>query len=84
MLPHSPATLRNREPILSILRQVLSPAGNILEIASGTGEHTSYFAREMPDWTFLPTDGDSRQLSGITGHTNNLTNVFAPIHLDVT
>ena len=41
---YAPAAERNREPILAILQQILPPEGNILEIASGTGEHALFFA----------------------------------------
>jgi hypothetical protein len=42
---HVPATLRNRDFILGILRDVLPAKGVILEIASGSGEHVVHFAR---------------------------------------
>ena len=35
---HAPATTRNRDPILAVLRQVLPQEGLLLEIAAGTGE----------------------------------------------
>ncbi|MDA0866945.1 MAG: DUF938 domain-containing protein, partial [Cyanobacteria bacterium] len=41
---HSPATARNREPILAVLQAALPPAGTLLEIASGTGEHGAFMA----------------------------------------
>jgi hypothetical protein len=44
---YAPATQRNREPILEILRQVLPPTGTILEISSGTGEHAVFMAPQL-------------------------------------
>lgn len=41
---YAPATERNRDPILGVLKRVLRRDGVILEIASGTGEHAVYFA----------------------------------------
>jgi Protein of unknown function (DUF938) len=35
---YAPATVRNRDFILDVLREVLPPTGVILEIASGSGE----------------------------------------------
>ena len=45
---YAPATLRNRDFILDVLRDVLPPKGVILEIASGSGEHVVHFARNFP------------------------------------
>ena len=45
---HAPATLRNRDFILDVLREVLPVRGVILEIGSGSGEHVVHFARNLP------------------------------------
>ena len=42
---HAAATARNRDPILRVLQRFLPPAGLVLEIASGTGEHAVHFAQ---------------------------------------
>jgi hypothetical protein len=42
---YAPATLRNRDFILDVLRDVLPIKGVILEVASGSGEHVVHFAR---------------------------------------
>lgn len=55
---HAPATLRNRAPILALLRTVLPEHGNVLEIASGSGEHVCFFAQQLPGLTFHPSDPD--------------------------
>jgi len=52
----SPAAERNRQPILEVLRRVLPGAGRALEIASGSGQHVSWFARHLPGWTWQPTE----------------------------
>ena len=49
---HAPATMRNRDAIVDILRDILPGQGMILEIASGTGEHIVYFGLKFPDLTF--------------------------------
>ena len=46
----SPAAMRNRGPILAVLRRVLPVRGTVLEIASGTGEHAAYFAAALPHY----------------------------------
>jgi hypothetical protein len=62
-IPHgalsSPSVVRNRDPILAVLRRVLPAQGTVLEIASGSGEHAIYFAAALPHLTWQPTDADS-------------------------
>ena len=52
----SPAAERNRQPILDVLRRALPPAGRALDIASGSGQHVSWFARHLPGWDWQPTE----------------------------
>ncbi|MEA5532976.1 DUF938 domain-containing protein [Crocosphaera sp. XPORK-15E] len=52
----APATQRNREAILEVLLRVLPPSGNILEIASGTGEHSIFFAPALHPRHWIPSD----------------------------
>lgn len=47
----SPSVARNRDPILSVLRRLLPPTGQVLEIASGTSEHAVHFAAALPQLT---------------------------------
>ena len=61
----SPAAERNRQPILEVLRRVLPPAGRALEIASGSGQHVSWFARYLPTWTWQPTEVAAESLPSI-------------------
>lgn len=64
----SPSLARNRDPILTILRRVLSSTGMVLEIASGTGEHAVHFEAAVPHLTWLPTDPDEQALNSIAAH----------------
>jgi hypothetical protein len=83
---HAPATLRNREPILAVLRDVLPPAGAVLEIAAGSGEHAVFFAAALPGAAWEPTDPDLENLSSIADHRAEaaLANLRAPLRVDVT
>ena len=52
----APATLRNRDFIPEVLRDVLPSTGDILEVASGSGEHIVHFARYFPTLLFQPSE----------------------------
>lgn len=80
----APATERNRGPILALLTRVLPPAGRVLEIASGTGEHAVFFSRHLPHLTWQPTDPDAAARASIVAWTAEaaLPNVADPLALD--
>jgi hypothetical protein len=83
---HRPHVARNREPIRDVLKRVLPPLGLVLEIASGSGEHATYFAKELPSLVWQPTDPDAQALLSIAGHRDDAgaANLLAPLRLDVT
>lgn len=82
----APATARNREPILAVLRRVLPASGTVLEIASGTGEHAAHFAPHFPALTWQPSDADADNLASIAAWAaaSGAANIRPPILLDVT
>lgn len=81
---HAPATLRNRDAILAVLREVLPPQGVVLEIASGSGEHAAWFAGQFHRLTWQPSDPDEAALRSIeswsagAGHGN----LRPPVRID--
>jgi hypothetical protein len=81
---YAPATMRNRDFILEVLRGVLPTTGDILEIASGSGEHIVHFARNLPALVFQPSDPEPDTLLSIAAwvRATGVTNVRAPIALD--
>jgi uncharacterized protein DUF938 len=81
---YAPATLRNRDFILDVLRDVLPTTGVILEVASGSGEHVVHFARNFPNLVFQPSDPelDTRLSIAAWVKATGVTNVRAPIALD--
>jgi hypothetical protein len=81
---YAPATARNRDPILAVLRRVLPKAGLVLEVASGSGEHAAYFAAALPDLLWQPADRDPRALASVAGYraAGGPANLLAPLRLD--
>lgn len=81
----SPSTARNREPILSVLQDVLAPDARVLEIASGSGEHAVFIARAMPGLTWQPSDPDADARVSIAAwiEAEDAANVLAPKAIDV-
>lgn len=82
----APATQRNREPILAVLRRVLPAEGVLLEVASGTGEHAAFFAAALPRLIIQPSDADAQNLASIAAWRDHagLANLRAPLALDAT
>jgi len=80
----SPAALRNRGPILDVLRRVMPARGTVLEIASGSGEHAVHFAAGLPHLSWQPTDLDPDALASIAAHRDaaGAPNLLPPIELD--
>ena len=81
---YAPATLRNRDFILDVLRDVLPKTGVILELASGSGEHIVHFAKNFPALVFQPSDPEPGALLSAAAwiKARRVTNVRAPIALD--
>ena len=78
----SPAAARNRGPILEVLRGHLPPTGQVLEVASGTGEHVAHFAAALPALTWQPTDRTSESFASIDAWASGLGNVLPACVLD--
>ncbi|AFY30414.1 DUF938 domain-containing protein [Cyanobium gracile] len=55
-LPFSPACLRNKEPILTLLRRWLAPGARVLEVGSGSGQHAIHMARHLPGVRWQPSE----------------------------
>lgn len=80
-----PATSRNRDAILDVLRGNLPPSGLVLEIASGSGEHIVHFANALPGLTFQPSDPEDAARLSIAAWTmeTGLPNIRPPLAIDV-
>lgn len=79
---HAPATARNRDPILAVLRRLAPPQGTVLEVASGSGEHAAHFAQALPGLVFQPTDPDPARQASIDAWCAGIPNVRPALALD--
>ena len=84
-LPFSDACERNKGPILDVLRRWLGDtAGVVLEVGSGTGQHAVYFAKNLPQLSWQPTD-QGEHLAALTARVGveGPCNLLPPLELDV-
>ncbi|HVJ92491.1 MAG TPA: DUF938 domain-containing protein [Labilithrix sp.] len=93
---YAPATARNREPILDFLRRWVGSgraidngdhtAWNVLEVASGSGEHAVYLAPRLPVASWQPSDADADCRASIDAWRayERAERVLPAIDLDVT
>ncbi|KFG91599.1 SAM-dependent methyltransferase [Sphingobium herbicidovorans NBRC 16415] len=81
---HAPATERNRDAILAVLREELPASGLVLEVASGSGEHAVHFAAALPALDWQPSDPDPAALASIEAWRveARCSNLRPPIRLD--
>ena len=81
---YASATQRNREPILQVLLEVLPPTGTILEVASGTGEHATYFAPRLKPRKWIPSDTNASLRESIMAWIKHSPseNLHQPLNID--
>ena len=82
---YASATQRNRQPILEVLLNILPPQGNILEIASGTGEHGIFFAPRLTPRQWIPSEPNPLLRASISAWQNKFpaANLQPPLDIDV-
>lgn len=54
--PFSQACENNKQPILEVISNYFQPGDEVLEIGSGTGQHTLYFCEKMPWMCWIPSE----------------------------
>jgi SAM-dependent methyltransferase len=82
-LPDAPATGRNREPILAVLRRVFAERTRVLEVGSGTGQHAVHFAAAMPHLVWQTSDlAENHAAIDAWIAASEATNVLPPFVLD--
>ena len=82
-LPDAPATARNRDPILAVLREHFARPMRVLEIGSGTGQHAVHFAAALPHLQWQTSDLPDNH-PGIRAwiEASGRDNVLPPVTID--
>ena len=80
----SPASVRNAEPILKLLRAHLPKSGRVLEIAAGSGQHALTFSSALPglEWTPSDPNPDARASIAAWAAQAGAPNLQTPLALD--
>ena len=84
MKPYAESCEQNRAPILTLLQDVFADRKNVLEIASGTGQHAVYFGQALPHLVWQTSELPANH-AGIQAWLDEagLPNVPPPLALDV-
>jgi cyclopropane fatty-acyl-phospholipid synthase-like methyltransferase len=84
MKSYSESCEKNKAPILAVLKNIFAENMQVLEIASGTGQHAVYFGRELPHLIWQ-TSELAQHLESIQAWLDEaqLPNVLAPLAIDV-
>jgi len=69
---HAPSAERNLDPIKDVLAKILPVKGDVLELASGTGQHIVAFAAQWPGLNWQPSDVDAERLSSVQAWAGQL------------
>lgn len=83
--PFSAACERNRDPILEVLKQVITTDDKrLLEVGAGTGQHAVYFAPHFPWMEWYPTDVQAN-IAGMNLWFNEykISNIQKPQRMEV-
>ena len=83
-LPFSQACENNKQPILEVLQTELQGCNHVLEIGSGTGQHSVYFAPNLPEiqWQTSDVTGNHRHI--IAWHNAYpAPNLYSPLAFDL-
>ena len=80
----SQACENNKQPILDVLQQELKDSTHVLEVGSGTGQHSVYFAPRLTHLTWQTSDVSAHHATINAWHTvYPAPNLYAPLAFDL-
>ena len=80
----SQACENNKQPILDVLQQELKDSTHVLEVGSGTGQHSVYFAPRLTYLTWQTSDVLAHHATINAWHTAyHAPNLYAPLAFDL-
>ena len=84
MKPYAESCEQNRDPILAVLREIFADRKQVLEIASGTGQHAVYFGQALPHLSWQTSELPENH-AGIHAWLDEarLPNVLPPLAIDL-
>ncbi|MFA6901973.1 MAG: DUF938 domain-containing protein [Gallionellaceae bacterium] len=83
MKPYAESCDINKDPILDVLKEFFADRRQVLELASGTGQHAVHFGRALPHLTWQTSELQQNH-AGIQAWLDEaqLSNVLAPVQID--
>lgn len=82
--PFSQACENNQAPILDVLKTAFRDSRQVLEIGSGTGQHSVYFAPRLPHLIWQTSDLPASHAGIQAWHTaHGAPNLRAPLAFDL-
>lgn len=82
--PYSQACENNKSPILTVLQSYFFDVANVLEVGSGTGQHSVFFAANLPHLQWHTSDRVMNHAGIELWHREaQLSNLHSPIELDL-
>ena len=83
-LPFSQACENNKQPILEVLQQELQASTHVLEVGSGTGQHSVYFAPRLTHVNWQTSDVFAHHATINAWHAAYPAHIlYAPLTFDV-
>lgn len=80
----APSAARNARAITDVLAGCAPTQGRALELASGTGQHVSEWARALPGLVWQPSEVDISKHVSIDNWADGRSNILPAIQLDAT